>query len=236
MKCVHCGQELSDGDMFCAKCGKSQEIAAAGAGFGFRPALDLDMGSTQPEPTSNFPKEDIAEKSLEFAPADTPFEPASLPEEKESHIPPIAPIPVHEAPKPVAPVIPKRKLVNWKVLGCAILAFAVIIGGVYAISEGDLFSDSDSGSSRSRKDRDDHDDDYYNYYNYDDSYDYDDYYDDFDDYDPQPSYFDCPGCTNGWHNLCNGTGTYSNYGYSSDCSCDDGKCNQCGGEGIIYYH
>lgn len=203
MKCIHCGKELLDDDLFCSKCGKSQVLAATGGSNAFSAAQDL---------------------------ADTSIDHADVrPTVTES---------IRESVKPVVPVIPKRKLVNWKVLACVVVALAVVIGGIYAISEGDLFSASDSGSSRSRKERDDRDDhdDHDDYYNYDDSYDYDDYYDDFDDYDPQPSYFDCPGCTNGWHNLCNGTGTYSNYGYSSDCSCDDGKCNQCGGEGIIYYH
>ena len=33
--------------------------------------------------------------------------------------------------------------------------------------------------------------------------------------------------------LCNGTGTYHNYGFSSDCACDDGVCSTCDGERYI---
>jgi hypothetical protein len=202
MKCVHCGKELTDDDLFCSQCGKRQKMVVTGGNIGSSAVCEQVTGVQDGSATQPHPEKDIS-----------------------------------KTVKPFIPVIPKRKLVNWKVFGCIVVVLAVIIGGIYAISEGDLFSESDSGSSRSRKDRDDRDDhdDHDDYYNYDDSYDYDDYYDDYVDYDPQPSYFDCAGCTNGWCNLCDGSGTYSNYGYSSDCACDDGICRQCDGEGIIYY-
>lgn len=230
MKCVHCGKTLTDGDLFCSKCGKSQRLGAVGNTLGFRPALDLRAGSAEPEPEGSFACETISEVSLPLASADAALESGSPPAEKTFDTHPVAPIPATEPAKPVMPVIPKRRLVNWKILGCVAVVLVLVIGGVYAIFEGDLFSDTGSKSSNSRRksDRDRQDDRDYD--------DYDDYDDDYAGDDPQPSYFDCPGCTNGWHDLCNGTGTYSNYGYSSDCTCDDGICNQCGGEGIIYFN
>lgn len=260
MKCIHCGKELLDGDLFCDKCGKSQELNTSASAFGFRPALDLNAGVVETEATPAPVAEDIpltvasseVPKSMpSVAPVpvfsgtrrekvsvlDLPSKPIIPPEEAE---PIIVPEPARVTAKPVVPVIPKRKLANWKMLGCIAVVLALIVGGVYAVVEGDFFSgsgskSSKSGSKKSKKDHDDHYDDS-DYDHYDDPYDdsYDDPYDDF--YDPQPSYFDCPGCTNGWHDLCNGTGTYSNYGFSSDCTCDDGICTQCGGEGIIYYN
>lgn len=220
MKCIHCGKALAEGDLFCPKCGKAQKDAAAGS-FGFMPAMDLHEESVRSES-------------------------AVQPAFREA---PILREPVYEPVKPVVPVIPPRKRINWKTIACVAAVLAVIIGGIYGISEGDWFSGSNSGSgsgsSRRKKDRDDRDHpDYQSDYDYDDDYGYGDYgyddyygYDDSDsgDYDPQPSYYDCPGCTNGRHNLCGGTGIYSNYGYSVECTCDDGVCNQCGGEGILYY-
>ncbi len=43
--------------------------------------------------------------------------------------------------------------------------------------------------------------------------------------------FACHG--SGRCSLCNGTGTYHAYGFSSDCSCDDGVCSTCDGEHYI---
>ena len=121
-------------------------------------------------------------------------------------------------------------------LGCVAVAFAVVVGGVYAITEAGLCSGSKSGSSRSKRDRDDrYDRDYYAYDAYDDDYGYDDYDDyDYGGYTPQPSYYDCPACTNGYHDLCDGSGIYRNYGEEVECSCNNGRCNICDGSGIIY--
>jgi hypothetical protein len=59
-------------------------------------------------------------------------------------------------------------------------------------------------------------------------------YDANDSYSYTPQQTICVSCYgSGTCPLCNGTGTYSNYGYSSDCSCDDGVCSICGGAG--YY-
>ena len=199
MKCVHCGKELTDDDLFCSQCGKRQKMVVTGGNIGSSAVCEQVTGVQDGSATQPHPEKDISKTA-----------------------------------KPFIPVIPKRKLVNWKVFGCIVVVLAVIIGGIYAISEGDLFSESDSKSSSSRrnKDRDRRDD-----HDYDDYDDYDDYYDDDDNigYDPQPSYFDCPGCTNGWHDLCDGSGIYRNYGEAVECSCDDGICNQCDGEGVIFY-
>lgn len=145
--------------------------------------------------------------------------------------------PAHGASMPFSPVRPAQKTWNWKPLVGMLMALGIVIGSAYAIFEGDLFSGSGSGGSRKKNDSNDGS----NFGITDDIVFFDDDSDIFfndhdDDDDPAPAIdrgYDCPACTNGWHDLCYGSGIYRNYGQEVECSCDDGRCTVCDGSGWI---
>lgn len=202
------------------------------AGGFFKPAeLEADRGFSKPIPPKHVEPKPDPDHAKPIGPrtvADLPI--------------PSRPKPAPGASVPFSPARPVEKSWNWKPLACGLMALVLVIGLVYAIVEMDLFSGS--GGSGKKKDRNEGDrfdqfnnsafaDDYY-----DDSYDdsYDDYYDDsYDDggggFTPQP--YDCPACTGGWHDLCHGSGIYSNYGEDVECACDNGRCTICDGSGMI---
>ena len=222
VKCIHCGNMLKDGEAFCGKCGSRQEIAGAAESFGFRTAMSLDDSGSEAamEPAPAVKKE--GKNSFRFETETPKATPASRPVAEEPR-------------RPYSPSAPREKTPNYRLLG--LVAMLVLVIGIFAIADGFLFDGSDSGSSRRKKSRNDSYYDSYQYYDdgysYDDYYEYNDYYGDFGGGSSYDSGFDCPACTGGRHDLCNGSGIYRNYGQEVECSCDDGRCTICGGSGWI---
>ena len=86
MKCIHCGNILPDGNLYCPKCGKTQNIDEKAGGFGFRPAQDQGDAGMETEMTPVSPGRNRPKNSFRIAPPDETMDPAFRPAREDGMI------------------------------------------------------------------------------------------------------------------------------------------------------
>lgn len=189
--------------------------------------------STSPKAAEPSPEQSESPKPVTSIPVHATSEKAAVKTVPQKPVPTSSKV-VPAAPSTAAKAVRTYQQMPFlKRVCCSLLFLVVFFGGLYAIIEGD--SGSGSGSGGSRGQRNQGNSSYSssgNYYNYDYDYGYDYGY----DYDgiggnDYSSRIDCPACVGGRHSLCNGSGTYRNYGEAVDCTCNNGTCTLCGGDG-----